>query len=263
MDFTVSAASSLSSSAIVYPLDILKTQYQVARVNRNINPSVLDISKNIIKKQGLKGFYRGLGPHLTTYPFFWGVYFETNRLNFKPTGYLYLDKVFMAYASGFIAGTLANPLWVIKTRFQTEILKTYGSDNKIIPKVSYVQFTKNMYKNEGIASFWKGWGTTQLNNLKLGVQFPLYDFLKDKTENIFFSSTFAKLLSSTVFYPLDLIRTNQRESTVKLYAVDCSKKIYKKDGLRGFYRGVGLYNLTTGPNFVLMMVIRDFILNFT
>ena len=109
------------------------------------------------------------------------------------------------------------------------------------------------------SSYFKGLPSTYLNNLKLGVQFPLYDYVKSKTENVIFSSFTSKLICSSIFYPLDLIRVKQRGSDKKLSIINISKYIYNSVGLRGFYRGLVLYNGVSVLNFTIMMTLLDII----
>lgn len=259
MEFLISSTSSVLSSTLVYPVDIVKTQYQVSRINGKNPLNVTQIIKHIGKNQGVRGFYQGLCPNMMTYPLFWGVYFEMKKVNYQPTGYKYPDKIFMSFISGVGATTLVNPLFVMKVRTQTELLhQRYKGNNSSL----YTTLMKSIYQKEGTMGFFKGWSTTQLNNIKLGIQLPFYDFLKEKTDSTVISSMVAKLSASTVFYPFDLIRTNQRDSVNKVKAMGCLKDIYRREGIRGWYRGVGLYNLMTGPNFILMMYFKDLIMSY-
>jgi len=57
---------------------------------------------------------------------------------------------------------------------------------------------------------------------------------------------FAGGIGATAVYPIDLVKTrmqNQRSKVVGelLYknGIDCAKKVYKNEGLVGFYRGLG------------------------
>lgn len=258
MEFIISSTSSVLSSTLVYPIDVIKTQYQVANINQKNQQNAIQMARYINKTQGLIGFYKGLGPNLMTYPLFWGFYFEMRKVNYQPTGYLYPDKIFMSFISGVGATTLVNPFYVMKVRIQTEILHQRYKNNQ---SSLYHILVKNIYQKEGIIGFYKGWSTTQLNNIKLGIQLPFYDYLKEKTDSTIISSMVAKLSASTVFYPFDLVRTNQRDSINKIRVIDCLRDIYQKEGIRGLYRGVGLYNLMTGPNFIFMMYFKDLIIS--
>ena len=74
--------------------------------------------------------------------------------------------------------------------------------------------------------------------------------------NPFTSSLLARTSMTALFYPLDNIRTNQR-NFAGLSMSDVIKQIYRHYGPLGFYRGVLLYSMTSTPNFVLMVTIKD------
>lgn len=234
MDFAKGFFSNGIATIIIHPLDVVKSRYQVNNSNTSINTIVSDIWKS----NGIKGFYRGIIPNLSTYTVFWAVFFQSKNMNIHIT-----DNVFLkSYIAGNLASTFTNPLFVLKTRLQV------NNTNKNI-------IIKELYNNK--SHLFKGLPSTYLNNLKLGIQFPLYDYIKNKTENIVFSSFTSKLLCSTVFYPLDLIRVNQRNSTKKTTIINISKNIYKSNGIKGFYRGVLLYNSVSIMNFTIMMSILE------
>jgi hypothetical protein len=107
--------------------------------------------------------------------------------------------------------------------------------------------------------FYKGFALTLANNSKLCLQFPLYDKLKSKTDSVVVSSMLSKIISSTIYYPTDLIRTNQRNMKNNLNMFETAKNLYKVGGCRGFYNGVVLYNMVSIPSFIVMMMVKEWI----
>lgn len=249
-EFLVSTFSSIISSTVVYPIDLLKTQIQVNQV-KNINKNVFRLSKNIYRNQGVRGFFNGLTPFVGSYPFFWGTYFYMNQYKLDVSSNVYCNKMFNAFTSATVASVLTNPLFVLKTRLQTDSLSNQTDT------LTNRQHIKNIIQNEGVLGFYKGLSTTVGSHTKLAVQFPMYDLLKEKGYSTFYASLIAKTVTSTVFYPLDLIRTNQRDSKEKLKFVDAYKTVIRNKGVAGLYKGVILYNMVTAPNFILMMVLID------
>jgi len=244
METTISLGSSIIASTLTYPVDIIKTKYQTTN-----NQSIPSIIKNIYSKGGYRGFLRGLSPHLTTYPIFWGVFFNVKKrgsISLFNKDHVYKNKMVNSlYASG-VASLVANPLFVIKTRVQTETAKR-----------CYTDIVGNMFRKEGIRSFYKGMSATLSNNTKLCGQMPLYDFLRVKTDSSVIASLSAKLTCSSIFYPFDLVRTTQRVSINKLSMGEAFRNVYIGGGIRGLYKGVILYSCLTGPNFMLMMYFKD------
>jgi hypothetical protein len=84
--------SSLVASAVVYPIDVIKTRRQVTGM------TVIQCVKS-------GHLYRGLSPNLFTYPTFWAVYFALE------------DKTYSLVAST-VGSAVSNPLFVIKNRAQ-------------------------------------------------------------------------------------------------------------------------------------------------
>lgn len=241
--------ANFSSTILSYPIDVIKTKYQVNTLKNN-NQNVPSIIKDIYKNTGFKGFFRGIVPQLTTYPIFWSIYFQTKGMNnYKLTDNHFINKVAISYMSASIASAATNPLFVMKIRMQTYEIKP------TIPTV-----VNTIYKENGIRGLFKGLPATMINNLKLGIQFPMYDIMKsDYGYNSFTASIISKLTTTSIFYPLDLIRVNQRNSSSNLSMVDATKTIYKQHGISGFYRGVMLYNFVSTPSFVIMVLIKDII----
>lgn len=252
-DFAIGFSSSVLSSTIIYPFDIIKTNFQVARY-RNQNLSFLNICRIIYRINGLGGFYKGLNVSLMSQPIFYGSYFQTKKYKhlIPSTGYEFSDKFIAPFVCGMISSTIANPFFVMRTRIQSEILNKNDS-------IKVINMGKDILKNEGFKGFFKGIGTTCLNNSKLVIQFPLYDHVKEQNSindsklNGLYASFISKGIANTVFYPFDLIRTNQRNSTTKLTIKESAKHIYKESGIIGFYRGSLLYNSVSIPTFMLFM----------
>lgn len=237
MDFIYGFTYNSISTILVQPLDCIKTLYQVQK-----NTSIVSSIQNHYTKHTIRGFYKGLVPNICTYPMFWGIFFQLQEISIISK---YCNNPFItSYIYGNIASTFTNPLFVIKTRFQT-----YNQPRDII--------CRDIYRN--ISSLWKGVPATYINNLKLGIQFPLYDILKKETNNnIIVSSIISKLVSSSLLYPMDLMRVQQRNSTLPLSLYTISKNIYKEYGIRGFMKGIVLYNSVSLCNFTIMMVCKEY-----
>ncbi len=254
-EFILSSFSSVIASTLTYPISVVKTQYQIGAYNnsskKKFNVSnIVSIIQNVRAQQGLSGFYKGYGAFVTTYPLFWGFYFQTRdktKLSYFENPHV--NNAVSSYVSGIIGGVLTNPLLVLKTRRQAAILK--GKET------SYLGMTKDIYRNEGLPGFYKGLASTFVFNVKFGLQFPLYDAIKERSESVAIASFGAKFVTSTMFYPFDLVRVNQRNSEKRLSTLDSMKHIYRLSGVRGFYNGVSLYVLLTAPNFIIMMVAYD------
>ncbi|KAH8927521.1 mitochondrial carrier [Atractiella rhizophila] len=73
-------------------------------------------------------------------------------------------------------------------------------------------------------------------------------------------------IGATFVYPIDLVKTrmqNQRSKVVGelLYknSLDCAKKVYKNEGLRGFYRGLPPQLVGVAPEKAIKLTVNDLI----
>ena len=241
MDFLTGFFSNAIAIVVVQPMDVIKSRYQI---NQSKSNSVNKIVSDVWKIHGIRGFYRGVLPKISTYTIFWAIFFQVKQIDIKITENVFLNKFATSFVAGNVASTFTNPLFVLKTRFQVK------NDSKM-------NIIKDLNKNK--LNYFKGLTSTYINNLKLGLQFQMYDYFKSKTENVVFSSFTSKFICSSLFYPMDLIGVTQRSSNEKLTIKKISMDIYKTGGIKGFYRGLVLYNSVSLINFTIMMSLLEFL----
>ncbi len=241
--------ASCVSSTITFPIELIKSQYQVS------NNSLYNVVKNVYRREGLKGYFNGLSINMLRYPPFWITFFACYDGIFKDK-IIIESKMFRAVISGVIGSTISNPLFVITTKMQTSLLHKQ-TNNKTNNRTSILSIVKEINHKEGIRGYMKGWNSTQMNVMKLGIQMPLNDKLLKDGYGVIYASFIAKIISSSIFYPLDIIRTIQRDSKSSIKIKDIIEKIYMKMGIKGFYRGLIIYNCVTCPNFVIMMYLKS------
>lgn len=230
MDFLTAYISNIVSTILCHPIDVVKT---------NIQTSEMTIAQTVKTIIANKLYFRGLVPNLSTYPIFWGVFFQTKKIiNTYDVQQTSFNKFLIYYCAGNVASLCANPLFVVKVHLQTT------------PNDTYAQIMKTI----GVRGCYSGFSATIFNNAKLGIQFPIYDYLNaDLNYGIGISALLSKGISTSVMYPLDLVRTQQRKTLNKESVFTILKRIYETVGTRGLYRGVLLYNCVSMPHFIIMM----------
>ncbi|KAI9305449.1 mitochondrial carrier domain-containing protein [Cunninghamella echinulata] len=115
----------------------------------------LDGVFRIAREEGVTSLFRGLGPNMnrailmTSSQCVSYDLFKKLLLNYSPLQ----DGLVLHFTSstlaGLVATTVCSPVDVIKTRIMT----TSSND----PNMTSMNIMKNMYRNEGLASFFKGW----------------------------------------------------------------------------------------------------------
>lgn len=192
----------------------------VIRINRQLNIKI---------EYTFNKLYKGLNYGIIAIPSFWVIYFPM----YKELKDFDMPKPLASYISCCTASTFTTPFWILRQRIQT---------NKDIPKFS-------------LNNYYRGLISTYIINLNFTIQMPLYDYLKDKTDNsttnTFLNTSISKTVATCVFYPFDTIRAKIRNG-------DCIKKINFKD----YYRGISIYLIRSIPYHTSVFCTFEFIKKF-
>lgn len=147
-----------------------------------------------------------------------------------------------ATSSAFLADCVSNPLWVVRTRLQTEYLHSTlavtANPNHSTTTTSAFRMVYNIYTKEGVRAFYKGLTASFLGLPHVAIQFPLYEYFKTKARerrqqyelsdsnsdpttmtplplhpiDIILSSIMAKVIAITITYPHEVIRIRMQDS---------------------------------------------------
>uniref|UniRef100_A0A7S4NRY9 Mitochondrial carrier protein n=2 Tax=Guillardia theta TaxID=55529 RepID=A0A7S4NRY9_GUITH len=121
--------ASLVSQTIVVPIDIVSQKQMMNFGTGDSNGSLVHVSKEILRQDGVKGFYKGFGASLCVYApssaIWWGSYgYLRERLqsHFMPTSHASkrLTEASAGASAGLVAAVATNPIDVARTRLQVE-----------------------------------------------------------------------------------------------------------------------------------------------
>lgn len=168
-------ASGVAQSMIV-PMDVVSQRQMVMiEPTHSHRSSALYVINDILRKDGIRGFYRGFGMSLfSSLPIgtlWWGSYSGMqhcvqNKLHQK--GFETQDisvRGFIQVASGVtaavVAATTTQPLDVVKTRVQVASISPVVPSPNMSPiqlqqKVTYAYIARELYSNAGVKGFFKG-----------------------------------------------------------------------------------------------------------
>lgn len=247
------ACAGLVSSVVTCPLDVVKTRLQAqegrssarpqqpspsalrslpphaALVRGDIaaeqNAKYLGLSgtlRKIWRDDGIRGFYRGLGPTIFGYLPTWAIYFtvyDTSKQTLaRDIGHSgeedFLNHILSALTAGAISTVCTSPLWVVKTRFMLQSVK----DKSVKPYRHTGDAFVQIYKSEGLRGFYKGLLPSLFGVSHVAVQFPLYESFKSlarerlnsdelQPSTILLCSSSAKMIASVTTYPHEVLRT--------------------------------------------------------
>lgn len=289
-DAGAGAATGAIAATFVCPLDIIKTRLQVHGLpvtsgSTGSGSVIMTSLQDIVKREGFCGMYRGLSPTIMALLPNWAVYFtvygqlkDLFRSDEHNNGHLAIGKNVVAAAGAGAATAIAtNPLWVVKTRLQTQGLRT-----DVVPYKSILSALRRIAHEEGIQGLYSGLLPSLAGIGHVAIQFPAYENIKfylarrenttvDRlsTGSVAVASSLSKVVASVATYPHEVVRSRlQEQGQVRSHkvrysgVVDCVRKVFHAEGLPGFYRGCATNLLRTVPNAVITFTSYEMIHRF-
>ncbi|KAL1199037.1 Nicotinamide adenine dinucleotide transporter 2 [Cardamine amara subsp. amara] len=282
---TAGAAAGVIAGTFVCPLDVIKVRLQVHGLpltpisGRQRGTVIIRSLHNIVKNEGVKGMFRGLSPTIIALLPNWAVYFSVygklRDVLQSNDGKLSIGANVIASAIAGASTTIAtNPLWVVHTR-----LVTQGMRPNVVPYQTVLSAFGRIYYEEGLRGLYSGLVPSLMGVSHVAIQFPVYEMIKqymaDKGNtsvetlspgNTAVASSISKIIASVMTYPHEVIRSKlQEQRQVKNVegqysgVVDCIKKVYKREGVPGFYRGCATNLLRTTPQGVITFTSYEMI----
>ncbi|KAJ9140775.1 hypothetical protein P3X46_031379 [Hevea brasiliensis] len=216
------AAAGAIAATVVCPLDVIKTRLQVhglpSTSNSGRTGSIIVTSlKNIIRNEGFKGLYRGLSPTIIALLPNWTVYFTVYEQlkgillsHGDGNSQLTIGANMVAAAGAGAATAIAtNPLWVVKTRLQTQ-----GMRPDVVPYKSILSAFRRIIHEEGMRGLYSGILPSLAGISHVAIQFPAYEKIKyyvakkDNTSvdklsagDVAIAASTSKVIASVMTYP--------------------------------------------------------------
>jgi solute carrier family 25 folate transporter 32 len=147
---------------------------------------------------------------------------------------------------GILTAIFTNPIWVIKTRMLSTGRNAPGAYRNMSHGI------REIMRTEGPKGFWRGLIPSLFGISHGAVQFAAYEQLKNRRASqlggkgelsnwdYLLLSGSSKVFAGSITYPYQVVRvrlqTYDAESTYR-GASDAVVQIWKKEGIRGFYKG--------------------------
>jgi len=207
-DFINGSLGGLCGVILSHPIDTIKTRIQIGS-----SPNI----KSAIK---MGKFYSGIKPPLLGIPLEKSIVFGFYNLA-KENG---LNNFFSGIIGGFMSTLIVTPVEYFKVNLQN----------------------KNVidFKNIKINNIYKGFIPTVFRETPgFGIYFTTYNYLNNNynsNNSLIKNFTYGGLsgLMAWIFiYPSDLIKTKMQDVNNNLKLNEIILDVYKKNGLKGFYKG--------------------------
>ncbi|CAD8133176.1 unnamed protein product [Paramecium pentaurelia] len=284
--FLFGAISGCSAAAIIMPIDTLKVRIQIQSENLGLGvvshkKNIFQISREMLQKEGLRGFYSGLGSALLRQ-----LTYTTTRLGIfriitdkvkkqQQRDLTFFEKVGASSFAGFIGALVGNPTDVCLIRFQAD--QSLPIEERRNYKNAFEALTR-IYREEGLLAFWKGSMPTVTRAVAITIgQLTTYDQLKQmsmqlkdsKNETAFdriMASCGAGIISSIISLPFDNVKTKLQKmkslpdgSMPYQGVIDCFMKSIKREKFIGLWVGLFVYFSRVAPQSIMILLIQDFL----
>ncbi|KQS69956.1 mitochondrial carrier protein Rim2 isoform X2 [Drosophila erecta] len=236
--------------------------------------SIVQCLRHIVRNEGTRALFKGLGPNLVGVAPSRAIYFCTysqtkNTLN--SLGFVERDSplvhIMSAASAGFVSSTATNPIWFVKTRMQLD----YNSKVQMTVR----QCIERVYAQGGVAAFYKGITASYFGICETMVHFVIYEFIKSKlleqrnqrhTDTkgsrdfleFMMAGAVSKTIASCIAYPHEVARTRLREEGNKYNSFwQTLHTVWKEEGRPGLYRGLATQLVRQIPNTAIMMATYE------
>jgi len=243
-----------------HPIDTIRTRVQwFAQQSTKSNISSAQLCRDLIKENGVLGFYRGLLPPVILRGFSMSVSrFTYTNVEKK---YKHANKHITSFVCGFITGSVVAvsdcPL-LVKTRAQT--IPGFAENLK-----DYKKLCRNIFQERGLRTFFTG---VYLNipffGANCGLFYIWFNELKRREVPTMLCGMLGALLSWPFLYPIEVIRTRIQATPMpdmnwrqrlSMYT-QTTAKLYAKP-VREWYPGLTLTLTRAVPRWGVVMAVHN------
>lgn len=236
-----------------HPFDTIKVRLQTMPVPKESEPPLykgtLDCVKQIFLREGVTGFYKGIGPPLIGIAPIFAISFMGFQLGqtLLSTGkWLYFDYLKAGAFSGIFTTIIMAPGERIKCLLQIQ------NDDKTVKYKGTLDCAIQLYKEGGVRSIYKGTGATLLRDIPAaGLYFATYEIVKDyctnfgQKPNTIYTTVFAGGSAGVTHWligmPFDVLKSRLQtapEGTYKNGLRDVFKAMMINEGPLALYTGI-------------------------
>jgi len=281
------AGGGIISMLLTYPLNTISSRLQVQHTS-GLKPynNTLDTLKKIIEDEGLSGLYSGLDSALLGIAVTNGVYYyfyEWSKAGFERRSMQPNVTTIESIISGAIAGAatvlITNPIWVVNTRMATRkhSLDEADDEQKKTKPLNSFQALMDILKEDGPLALWQGVVPALFLVINPIIQYSVFEKTKSTLEGFrdlgnldhFFLGAFSKLVATSITYPYIVIKSRMQlrqsnDDSIRYNSVfDGLRKIIKKEGVQGLYKGIQSKLLQSVLTAAILFMAKEALFEYT
>ncbi len=286
-----SALGSSMATILLNPMLVFKVHMQKSNtIPKNAYPALgtMGIYKQVMKSQGIKGFWAGTSmgllqavPSSVTYM---TCYEQSKVLMYKnitsTSPLMTLIPGISGSIARFVSVSIISPIELIRT------IQASGVNQ------ASTMIARNLYEAQGLSGFYLGWQSTIMRDVPYsGLYWGMYEAFKKRfmagpvEENntaIFLSGTCAGVLSAFLTHPFDVVKTKQQVQVASLAKTMEQNRIggtaiknniedscytlasvFQKGGIKALFRGVFMRCAMVVPGSSIFLTVYERVKSYT
>eukprot|EP01112_Ceratiomyxa_fruticulosa_P020775 TRINITY_DN7172_c0_g1_i1.p1 TRINITY_DN7172_c0_g1~~TRINITY_DN7172_c0_g1_i1.p1 ORF type:complete len:301 (+),score=46.79 TRINITY_DN7172_c0_g1_i1:874-1776(+) len=271
-DIAAGSIGGVAQVIVGHPLDTLKVRLQT---QSELYSGAIDCFKKTVSQEGFAGLYKGIQSPLIGLAAMNSVMFlaygqSKAFIQPDPSKPLSLGQyVYAGALTGIAVSVVESPVDFFKSQMQVSGATT--------PKyANFFDCAKSIVKSRGLAGAYQGIGATFLRDIPSNAAyFGFYELARmnlvpkgGRVEDlpgwkVMIAGGFGGMMYWSLTYPTDVIKSSIQTDNInpaerKYHGIiDCAKKIYAKEGIRGFYKGFSVCFIRSIPANAACFVVYE------
>lgn len=262
-DLTSGTIAGMATVLVGHPFNTNKARLQL-QPTPPIYSGMGDCVRQTIRNEGWKGLYKGMASPFTGIGIVNAVAFYSNE-EAKRVLQNYWDPVlstasltFAGAVAGAASAIVSSPVELVMLRLQTQVL---ASKSVYAGPIDCFQ---QVVRNEGAFAMYKGLGVTlQRDFWSMGAYFGIYATFRQHlisscpqevephslqaVARTFVAGGTAGMVAQLISLPFDAVKVRLQTQGTHQSAFSCTNQLFKAEGCRGFFRGLGPVILRAFP----------------
>jgi solute carrier family 25 oxoglutarate transporter 11 len=275
--FVTGSLSGCMATCCIQPIDMVKVRIQLGAAEGG-STSPIEVTKKLLREDGIAGMYKGLSAGLTRQVFYTGarlglydIFTDAAKVPGEKTPFW--KTTACALSAGGIAAVVGNPADLSLIRMQADTMLP-EAERRNYRGVGHA--LTSMVRDEGVGGLFKGAVPTAtramaLNFGMLGFNTMAKDALADMglakggAAQTFGASAIAGFFASFFSLPFDYVKTQVQKMKPDPVTgevpfkgpIDCAMQQVKKGGITRLWTGFPTYYVRIAPHAMITLIAQD------